>query len=44
MLSSDDIETDAWRAGVQAFLRKPQDIDRVASTVMRLTKNKDKSR
>jgi len=43
MLSGDDIETEAWRAGVKEFLRKPEDIDRVASTVERLlTKSKKK--
>ena len=36
MLSSDDIETEAWGAGVQEFLRKPRDINRVAGTVERL--------
>jgi CheY-like chemotaxis protein len=36
MLSEDDVETEAWRAGVKEFLRKPQDIERVSSTVMRL--------
>jgi CheY-like chemotaxis protein len=36
MLSGDNIETEAWRAGVKEFLRKPQDIDRVASAVERL--------
>jgi len=36
MLSSDDIETEAWRAGVTEFLRKPQDLERVASTIDRL--------
>jgi CheY-like chemotaxis protein/tetratricopeptide (TPR) repeat protein len=36
MLSGDDIEKEAWRAGVKAFLRKPSDIDRVPSTVARL--------
>ena len=43
MLSGDDIETEAWRAGVTDFLRKPQDIDRVASTVSRLIRIKNKS-
>lgn len=43
MFSGDDIEREAWRAGVQQFLRKPQDIDRVASSVERLLKEKDKS-
>jgi CheY-like chemotaxis protein/tetratricopeptide (TPR) repeat protein len=42
MFSGDDVEREAWRAGVQEFLRKPQDIDRVASTVERLMKEKDK--
>lgn len=36
MLSGDEVETDAWRAGVKEFLRKPQDIERVASSVERL--------
>jgi DNA-binding NtrC family response regulator len=44
MLSGDEIETEAWRVGVKEFLRKPQDIDRVASTVERLlTRAKHKS-
>ena len=36
MLSGDEIETEAWRAGVKEFLRKPEDIERVASSVERL--------
>jgi CheY-like chemotaxis protein len=40
MLSASDIERDALRMGVNAFLRKPQDIGRLSATVMRLlTKN-----
>jgi CheY-like chemotaxis protein len=40
MLSASDIELDALRVGVNAFLRKPQDIGRLSATVMRLlTKN-----
>jgi DNA-binding NtrC family response regulator len=35
MFSSDDIETEAWGAGVQEFLRKPEDMARVAATVRR---------
>ena len=35
MLSGDEIETEAWSAGVKEFLRKPEDIERVASTVKR---------
>jgi CheY-like chemotaxis protein len=38
MLSGDDIEKEAWRAGVKAFLRKPEAIDEVSSTVTRLLK------
>lgn len=36
MLSASDVERDAWHAGVNAFLRKPQDIGRLAATVTRL--------
>lgn len=36
MLSGDDIETEAWRAGVNEFLQKSEDMERVASTVERL--------
>src|SRR5713226_6893308 len=36
MLSGDAIEKEAWRAGVNEFLRKPGDIDRISSTVTRL--------
>jgi CheY-like chemotaxis protein/tetratricopeptide (TPR) repeat protein len=43
MLSGDEIETEAWRAGVKEFLRKPEDIERVASTVARLSRRKEKS-
>jgi CheY-like chemotaxis protein len=35
MLSGDDCEKEAWRAGVDAFLRKPG-VDKVASTINRL--------
>jgi CheY-like chemotaxis protein len=38
MLSGTDCETDAWRAGVDAFLKKPEQINEVASTVTRLLK------
>jgi len=45
MLSGDNIETEAWRAGVKEFLRKPEDIDRVASTVERLlTRSKKRTK
>ena len=36
MLSGDDCEKEAWRAGVNEFLRKPEAVDRVASTITRL--------
>jgi CheY-like chemotaxis protein/tetratricopeptide (TPR) repeat protein len=36
MVSATDCETEAWRAGVDAFLRKPDDIDKVPSTIARL--------
>lgn len=36
MLSGEDCETEAWRAGVDAFLRKPGDIDQVLSAIARL--------
>jgi CheY-like chemotaxis protein len=36
MLSSDDLEREAWRAGVDAFLLKPEAIDQISSTVRRL--------
>jgi CheY-like chemotaxis protein/predicted negative regulator of RcsB-dependent stress response len=40
MLSASNIERDALQAGVNAFLRKPQDIKRLSATVTRLlTKN-----
>lgn len=36
MLSGDDCETEAWRAGVGEFLRKPEDIEKVSLTISRL--------
>lgn len=36
MLSGDDCEKEAWRAGVSAFLRKPEAVNQVASTITRL--------
>ena len=38
MLSGDDLETEAWRAGVDDFLLKPEAIDRVPATITRLVK------
>jgi CheY-like chemotaxis protein len=40
MLSASDVERDALRAGVNAFLRKPQDIGRLSAMVTRLLTKK----
>jgi two-component system chemotaxis response regulator CheY len=36
MLSASDCESEAWRAGVDAFLRKPEDVSAIAETIARL--------
>lgn len=36
MLSADDCESEAWRAGVDAFLRKPEGINQLSLTIKRL--------
>jgi CheY-like chemotaxis protein len=36
MFSASDVETEAWQAGVDAFLRKPEDMGEIAATVTRL--------
>ena len=36
MLSGEECEAEAWRARVDAFLRKPNDIDEVPATIARL--------
>jgi CheY-like chemotaxis protein len=41
MLSGDDCEKEAWRAGVDAFLRKPEAIDQVSSTITRVLKERE---
>jgi len=42
MLSGDDIEKQAWSAGADEFLRKPEGVERIAATVERvLAANKD---
>ena len=43
MLSADDCEKEAWRAGVDAFLRKPQAIDQVHSTLARVLEERRKA-
>ena len=44
MLSEDDCEKEAWRAGVDAFLRKPKGVDKVLSTIDRLLAQHRKKR
>jgi CheY-like chemotaxis protein len=36
MFSAGNAEAEAWRAGADAFLRKPEDVDRLAGTITRL--------
>jgi hypothetical protein len=36
MFSASDVEKEAWRAGADAFLRKPDDMPAVVRTVARL--------
>lgn len=38
MLSGNDCETEAWRAGVNAFLKKPEQVSELSSTIARLLK------
>jgi DNA-binding response OmpR family regulator len=38
VLSASEVETEAWRAGADAFLRKPDDMRAIANTVKRLLK------
>ncbi len=38
IISGSDCETEAWSAGVDAFLRKPDDIEQVPSTITRVLK------
>lgn len=40
MLSASEVEPEAWRAGVDAFLRKPEDIGRLTEMVRRLLARK----
>ena len=40
MFSASDVETEAWRVGVDAFLRKPQDIGELPAMVTRLLSKK----
>jgi len=40
MLTGDECETESWRAGVKAFLRKPEGIDELAATIDRLLRQR----
>jgi CheY-like chemotaxis protein len=42
MLSGADCEKEAWRAGVSDFLRKPDDIEKISSTIARLLEERKK--
>lgn len=42
MLSSSDGESEAWKAGVNAFLRKPEDVDAITTIITRLLTGKPK--
>lgn len=42
MLSGADCESEAWRAGVKAFLRKPEGVHQLSSTIKRLLPQKKK--
>ncbi len=44
MLSGDDCEKEAWRAGVDAFLRKPEALDRLSSTIARVLEERKERR
>jgi len=41
MLSGDDCEKEAWRAGADAFLLKPKGVDKISSTIDRLLKERE---
>jgi CheY-like chemotaxis protein/tetratricopeptide (TPR) repeat protein len=40
MLSGDDVEREAWRAGVDDFVHKPEGIDQISSRINRLLKER----
>ncbi len=44
MLSGDDCEKEAWRAGVDAFLRKPEAVDQISPTITRLLEEQKERR
>ncbi|HYV24658.1 MAG TPA: response regulator [Pyrinomonadaceae bacterium] len=44
MLTGDECEAESWRAGVRAFLRKPEGIDELPGTIDRLLKQRREAR
>jgi DNA-binding NtrC family response regulator len=44
MLTGDECEAESWRAGVKAFLRKPEGIDQLPATIDRLLKQRRDTR
>ena len=40
VLSASDVETEAWGAGADAFLKKPDDMGAIAGTIKRLLKGR----
>ena len=40
VLSASEVETEAWRAGADAFLRKPDDMGAITGTIKRLLKGR----
>jgi FixJ family two-component response regulator len=42
MLSGDEVEIQARRAGANAFLRKPEDVPLIAETIARLLARRSK--
>jgi DNA-binding response OmpR family regulator len=44
MLSGDDSESEAWRAGVDAFLKKPEEIADLPLTITRLLRERSRER
>jgi len=43
MLSRDDLEKEAWRAGVDAFVRKNEATGQLPSTIMRTLEERRKT-
>jgi hypothetical protein len=43
MLSGGDYETAAWRVGVDAFLKKPEEISDLPTTINRLLRDGSRS-